>query len=1178
MITRVLAVVVALVASLVVVASGRPAAVAAPAAAPSVSGVSPASGTSMGGTVVTVTGTGLGEATSVTFGGLPAESVTVQSDTVLTAVAPGGAGTVELRVLAGTITGTAGQYNYRPGARFSSMAPVRVLDTRTGEGPVRAGANILLDLSARVPVTATAVVLNVTGTNATRATYVTAWPADQPRPLASNLNLAARQTAPNLVTVAVDNGRLRLFNDSGTVDLVADLAGYYSPAANTTFTAQAPVRVLDTRSGTGAPKAAVGPTRTIELDLSAQVPASATAAVLNLTGTNATSTTFVTAWPAGEPMPLASNLNLVAGRTTPNLATVAVTGGKIRLYNRAGSVDLIADLAGYYSTGTGAAFVPMPPKRVLDTRDGTGTPSGKVDGGGSVLVDMGAAIAPNATGAVLNVTATEVTATTFVTAWPHGQNRPVASNLNPVNGSTSPNLVVGAVGDGGTVDLYNRSGSVHLIADLAGYFVPDLGHVSTDVEAKPNTAEPAAEQVVDVTGDPNGQQTTTLAPGASVPAVGGQLVTPGADGVLGKVTAVTPQPGGGTAVTTTPTSLDQAYSDFAVSLDRTLTDEDVTLIEPGTRAQANTPFKLDLSKAAFTCTGDNGLSITLITDLTKIHAQLDLDIRKPSIHFLLTVRPTFDLNVAFTGQVSCKLKNGGLLKAKLPIPAAPYLSVVIQPAFQLTAGGQVGVNFRWEPNLVFGFDRSPGVNQDVHTIGSNSDVRVTAKAGFEVFAGLSVGIELAGGRAAVSGELGPVLTSSVDAKGCRTVELGLRAQITASVDLFVASWSITIAGGTFRNTRLLDTCRPGPRSWGTNWRGDLGVGTTGNASSVPVQPLLPEGITKISGQIALRNDGTVWAWGPNGWGNTGRPPSESVPTPVRVFGLLDVVDIEGSGGTNYAVRRDGTVWGWGYNNSGQLGSGRWGQGGTPTPTRIPGLTGVVSVSADLAAYAIRNDGTVWGWGQRDDVLNTTTGCYWPGPCLTPPIRVPGLTGVTRFAASIFNDYAVKSDGTVWARGDNNHGQLGLGDTQPRAGFTRIPSLTGVLQVAAASSAAVAVKTDGTVWAWGDNSAGVLGAGPTCLTCKSTTPVRVANLSGITSVTAAGWIGIGTAAPYRYDYAMALRNDGVVFSWGDNSGGKLGNGIYCGGQICPTPTPQPIPNLNRVKQIDAAIANGYAIVS
>jgi hypothetical protein len=60
--------------------------------------------------------------------------------------------------------------------------------------------------------------------------------------------------------------------------------------------------------------------------------------------------------------------------------------------------------------------------------------------------------------------------------------------------------------------------------------------------------------------------------------------------------------------------------------------------------------------------------------------------------------------------------------------------------------------------------------------------------------------------------------------------------------------------------------------------------------------------------------------------------------------------------------------------------------------------------------------------------------------------------------------------------------------------------------------------------------------------------------------------------------MALRNDGVAFSWGDNSGGKLGNGQYCGGQICPTPTPQPIPGLNRVKQINAAIANGYAIVS
>ena len=87
----------------------------------------------------------------------------------------------------------------------------------------------------------------------------------------------------------------------------------------------------------------------------------------------------------------------------------------------------------------------MPP-----TRTGAGTPAGTVDGGRSVLVDMGAAVAPGATGAVLNVTATDVTATIFVTAWPHGRTRPLASNLNPATGSTAPNLVVG---EGGTVDL-----------------------------------------------------------------------------------------------------------------------------------------------------------------------------------------------------------------------------------------------------------------------------------------------------------------------------------------------------------------------------------------------------------------------------------------------------------------------------------------------------------------------------------------------------------------------------------------------------------------------------------------------------------------------------------------------------------------------------------------------------
>ncbi|HVK22803.1 MAG TPA: IPT/TIG domain-containing protein, partial [Actinokineospora sp.] len=320
--------------------AGPDRAVAAVVAA-GVGSLSPTSGPGMGGTVVLVSGTGFGDVTEVWFGGKPSDSVTVRSDTELTAVAPSGTGTVDVTIRSGDTVGAGtAQFRYQPGSRFRALTPTRVLDTRDGTGgrlgPLGGGQMLDLDLSAKVPADATAVVLNVTGTESTAATYVTAWPAAEPKPLASNVNLVAGQTAPNLVTVAVSAAKVKLFNNNGSVHLIADLAGYYGPTAPDLFTALAPWRALDSRDGTGGRLGALGPADVIELDLSAKVPADATAVVLNVTGTAPTTATYVTAWPAAEPKPLASNVNLVAGQTAPNLVTVAVSAAKVKLFNNNG--------------------------------------------------------------------------------------------------------------------------------------------------------------------------------------------------------------------------------------------------------------------------------------------------------------------------------------------------------------------------------------------------------------------------------------------------------------------------------------------------------------------------------------------------------------------------------------------------------------------------------------------------------------------------------------------------------------------------------------------------------------------------------------------------------------------------------------------------------------------------
>ncbi|HZE17911.1 MAG TPA: hypothetical protein VE197_20675, partial [Mycobacterium sp.] len=158
---------------------------------------------------------------------------------------------------------------------------------------------------------------------------------------------------PNLVTVPVTDGKIDFYNHSGTVDLIADLAGYYSPSGGSVFTSLGPTRVLDTRNGTGGYTSPVGAGQSISLQVAgmAGVPAGVSAVVLNVTAVSPTAASYVTVYPDGSPRPVASDLNFTAGEVIPNLVIVPVTDGKVDFYNHSGTVDLVADLAGYFTSG-----------------------------------------------------------------------------------------------------------------------------------------------------------------------------------------------------------------------------------------------------------------------------------------------------------------------------------------------------------------------------------------------------------------------------------------------------------------------------------------------------------------------------------------------------------------------------------------------------------------------------------------------------------------------------------------------------------------------------------------------------------------------------------------------------------------------------------------------------------
>ncbi len=377
-------------------------------------------------------------------------------------------------------------------AGLHPITPARILDTRDGTGGPLAkfGPATTRDLTVTgvggVPGTGVSgVVLNVTAVLPDHASHLTVWPAGVAKPVASNLNYGPGDIAPNLVTVKVGaNGKVSIFNNEGSVDILADVVGWFDDGdgAGDRFVGVTPARVLDTRNGTGGPATKFGPatTRTLDVTGVGGVPASGvTAVVLNVTAVNGSATSHVTVWPADVAKPDASNLNFFAGQVRPNLVVVKTSAtGDVKLFNNSGFVDLLADVVGWFApAGTpgidGGGFQPIAPARIFDTRDGTGGAVAPLAPGATRRIDVtgvGGVPPYGVRAVVLNVTAVNGNAESFLTLWPSDVSRPLASNLNFKAGQVIPNLVMVKVSADGTVDLFNNSGSVDVIADVVGWY------------------------------------------------------------------------------------------------------------------------------------------------------------------------------------------------------------------------------------------------------------------------------------------------------------------------------------------------------------------------------------------------------------------------------------------------------------------------------------------------------------------------------------------------------------------------------------------------------------------------------------------------------------------------------------------------------------------------------------
>ena len=275
--------------------------------------------------------------------------------------------------------------------------------------------------------------------------------------------------------------------------------------------------------------------------------------------------------------------------------------------------------------------------------------------------------------------------------------------------------------------------------------------------------------------------------------------------------------------------------------------------------------------------------------------------------------------------------------------------------------------------------------------------------------------------------------------------------------------------------------------------------------------------------VSLADDGTVWAWGNNSYGQLGNGSNTKSRTPVQVIGVNNVLSVAVGDDHSLVVKNDGTVWAFGYNYSGQLGDGT--TTNRSTPVQVSGLTEVVSLGgAKCHSLASKSDGTAWSWGdnsygQLGD--NTFTD-------RNTPVQVSGLTSVISMDGGEHHSIALKSDGTVWSWGLSNYGQLGDGTTTmvEKTIPSQIGFLANIMQISSGTYHNLALKSDGTVWSWGRNYSGELGDGTTV---NRYTPVQVSGLSSVNNI-AAG-----------YDHCAAVKNDGTVWIWGFNEYGQLAIG-------------------------------------
>ncbi len=321
-------------------------------------------------------------------------------------------------------------------------------------------------------------------------------------------------------------------------------------------------------------------------------------------------------------------------------------------------------------------------------------------------------------------------------------------------------------------------------------------------------------------------------------------------------------------------------------------------------------------------------------------------------------------------------------------------------------------------------------------------------------------------------------------------------------------------------------------AWGNNSNGQLGIGTS-ESTSVPTQEITKaEDWKNVSAGkwhiVALKNDGTLWAWGYNSYGKLGDGTitNRSVPTQENTE-AADWNYISAGSDHTISIKNDGTLWAWGYNGFGQIGDGTTTTRYISTQESTDALDWRYISTGGSHTVALKSDGTLWVWG-KNDVGQLGNGSSTKRDVLSPIQENSNTKNWMCISTGESHTVALKSDGTLWVWGSNTYGELGDGTSiQRQVPVQEVTKATDWRNVYAGRRHTVAIKYDGTLWAWGWNYYGQIGDG--------TTENKLVPTQEITGATDWG------SADAGYSYTTAIKNDGTLWTWGNNSSGEFGDG-------------------------------------